>query len=70
MTPTATISRERVYPLPARPGPAWYWVYAVRIDGDGDVYKGRGLSWARDLARRKGATLIVEDWKNYRAKGE
>lgn len=27
-----TLTRSRLYPLPARRGPAWYWLYAYQTD--------------------------------------
>ena len=59
---TATITRTQVYHR-GRPGFAWTWSYTVAIPGHNHTYSGDTLSWARDLAKRKGATKIIETWR-------
>jgi len=56
---TATISRGKIY---HRGGKfAWTWLYTVHTDGE---YNSSGpLNSCRELAKRRGATKIVEAWK-------
>lgn len=61
---TATITREKEYQRHPAPGSyAWRWVYAVTVPGEKYPFRGYGLQWARDIAKKKGATKIVEAWR-------
>jgi hypothetical protein len=57
----AHITRSKVYHRRGRV--AWTWCYAVHIEGYEHPFKGTGIGWARDLAKRKGATTITYEWK-------
>jgi hypothetical protein len=60
---TITVSRTKVYPRPARPGPAWKWIYTVAIPGESHTFSGDSLSWVLWLCKRKAPDLrIVLDW--------
>ena len=63
---TATIDRQKVYPRPARPGMAWVWVYTVTVPGVSYPMTGEGLAWARETAKRHGATRVIVTWQNKR----
>jgi hypothetical protein len=60
------ITRARLYPEVARPGPAWVWTYNYYVDGGPPCQWGPGLASLRDRLRRKyGATARVrEEWKS------
>lgn len=65
---TATITRQKCYPRPARPGPAWHWIYTVDVTGEQQTFaQGSGLrsceSWIR---RRFPDAQIVRDWPDLR----
>lgn len=59
-----TITRSRIYPLPARPGPAWYWVYNVDVVDTHAIgtfdHLGSLLSY---LKRRYPGCSIVKSWQ-------
>ena len=57
------ISRAKLYPEVARPGPAWRWSYTYSVDGGPRCQYGPGLASLRDRLRRKYGTPGVEAWK-------
>lgn len=60
------ITRAKLYPEVARPGPAWVWTYNYYVDGGPPCQWGPGLVSLRDRLRRKYGTTarIVEKWKS------
>lgn len=57
------INRSRSYPEPGTNYRfAFKYIYEVIVGG----YRGKGdsLSWARRIAKKKGATTIRETWKD------
>lgn len=63
--PTIVITRTRVYPSVAHPGPAWKWVYTVAIPGEPYTFAGEGLHWVQWLAKKKAPEMpIVYAWKS------
>jgi hypothetical protein len=59
-----TISREKNFPSVAHPGPAWVYLYTVTIPGLPYPFKGKGIGWARQIAKQHGKNLpIVETWQ-------
>ena len=57
------VTRSKVYTRPARPGPAWHWVYTLAIPGEPHTFSGERLSWVRDLARQRAPGLPVRlEW--------
>ena len=66
---TIVVTRIRVYPRPARPGPAWNWNYTVAIPGEPHTFAGDSLSWVRALCKRKRPDLaIAYEWKSLNAR--
>lgn len=60
---TVFIDRQKQYPTPGRTYRfAWKWLYTVRSEGDWDAGAGT-LSEARDIAKRRGAYVVIETWK-------
>lgn len=61
------VRREKIYPLPPRPGFAWYWVYVVdpAKSPDGRRFdNGSIVELRRVLKRAYGRDIeIVEPWK-------
>lgn len=60
-----TVSRARLYPVVALPGPTWRWTYAYEVEGDPVVKQyGTGLASLRSMLKCHfpGCT-IVESWK-------
>jgi hypothetical protein len=64
-TPAVLITRSRLYPEVARPGPAWRWTYEYAVNGAPAIGYGTGLASLRDMLRRKYGrrVRIVEGWK-------
>ncbi len=65
----ATITREKVYGRPSPGGAAWGYVYTIMIPSSPacvaqNGFTGKGLDWAKGIAKRHGATKIVETWKS------
>ncbi|WP_108934514.1 hypothetical protein [Streptomyces ardesiacus] len=61
---TVTITRHKLYPEVARPGPAWRWSYNYRVDGGPVCQYGPGLVSLRDMLRFKFRDVrIVETWQ-------
>ncbi len=61
----ATVERMKIYPQPARVGPAWYWWYRA-LDDEGNELRGWGdglVDLRNYLKRVHGVTEIVEPWK-------
>jgi hypothetical protein len=42
----ATITRARQYPVVARPGPAWHWLYSYAVSIDRGGLRFDGTPWA------------------------
>ena len=60
---TVMITRAKLYPVVARPGPAWRWSYSYSIDGASAIGYGTGLASLRDMLRHKlGKARITTDW--------
>ncbi|MDQ1041514.1 hypothetical protein QFZ75_008016 [Streptomyces sp. V3I8] len=64
-TPHVLITRARLYPEVARPGPAWVWSYNYHVDGGPVCQYGPGLDSLRSRLRQKfGSDVrITEEWK-------
>lgn len=64
-TPGILITRSKLYPEVARPGPAWRWSYDYRVNGGPVCQYGPGLDSLRDMLRRKygRGARIEEGWK-------
>ncbi|MFJ4902943.1 DUF6011 domain-containing protein [Streptomyces sp. NPDC088727] len=64
--PVVVLTRSKLYPEIARPGPAWRWSYNYTVNGGPNCQYGTGLTSLRDMLRRKfGRTVrIVEEWKH------
>lgn len=57
------VTRSRLYPVVARPGPAWRWTYHYRVDGGPLAQYGPGLvSLRRMLAKFYPNARITESW--------
>jgi hypothetical protein len=61
---TVYIDRQKSYPTPGRNYRfAWLWHYTVRSEGEWDAGAST-LSEARDIAKRRGAeVVVVETWR-------
>jgi hypothetical protein len=59
------ITRAKLYPEVARPGPAWVWSYNYYVDGGPVCQWGTGLASLRRRLREKYGTTarIREEWK-------
>ena len=58
------VTRSKLYPQPARPGPAWYWLYCYTVDGGPEREYGQGLADTRRwLKRNFPNATIIETWK-------
>lgn len=62
--PRILITRARLYPVVARPGPAWQWSYAYTVDGGPRCQYGPGLVSLRRMLREKFGTTGTETWKS------
>jgi hypothetical protein len=63
-TNTVVITRDKVYPSRAHPGPAWKWVYTVTVPGEQYAFSGEGLNWAKGIAKTKAPTMrVVLAWE-------
>lgn len=61
---TITVTRTKVYPCRAHPGPAWTWAYTVSIPGEPHTFDGELMSWVKTLCKSKRPDLrIVYAWK-------
>lgn len=58
------ITRAKLYPEVARPGPAWVWSYNYYVNGGPVCQYGTGIAELRNLIRRKYGVKGVETWKN------
>lgn len=54
-----TLTKIKVYPLPARRGPAWYWVYSYTPEGGVVREHGQSLVEVRRFVRRNFPKAIV-----------
>jgi hypothetical protein len=50
---TVVITRSKLYPEVALPGPAWRWTYSYAVDGGPAIGYGTGLASLRDRLRVK-----------------
>lgn len=58
-----TVTRSKLYPVVAQPGPAWRWNYSYQVNEDPAITYGTGLRSLREMLRRKfPGSKIVEDW--------
>lgn len=60
------ITRAKLYPEVARPGPAWVWSYNYYVDGGPVCQWGPGLASLRRRLREKYGTTarVRETWKS------
>lgn len=58
------ITRAKLYPVVARPGPAWQWTYSYTVDGGPPRTYGTGLASLRRMLREKFGTPGKEAWKS------
>lgn len=59
------ITRAKLYPVAARPGPAWLWSYHYTVDNGSVCQYGTGLASLRQMLKRKFGSdaVITETWK-------
>lgn len=58
------ITRAKLYPAVARPGPAWQWTYRYTVDGGPVCQYGTGLASLRRMLRERFGTPGKEAWKS------
>lgn len=57
------VTRVKLYPQVAHPGPAWRWLYCYRVDGGPEREYGTGLvDTRRWLKRTFPNATVVEAW--------
>jgi hypothetical protein len=59
---TIVVTRAKLYPSVARPGPAWRWTYSYATDNAAPVDYGTHLASLRGMLKRRypGATVVCE----------
>lgn len=50
---SVTITRDKLYPCVARPGPEWRWIYSVSIDGSDPLTCDTSLKHTERVVRKK-----------------
>jgi hypothetical protein len=61
---TVRIFRSKLYPIVARPGPAWRWTYSYAVGDRPAVDYGTGLASLRGMLKRHfPGSAIQLDWQ-------
>lgn len=59
------LTRHKLYPVVARPGPAWRWTYSYQVDNAPPLGYGTGLRSLREMVKRRyPGAVIHEAWKS------
>ena len=62
-TDPITVTRSKLYPCQAHPGPAWTWHYEVTIPGEPHTFGGTAMGWVRWLCKSKApGRRVVLTW--------